>query len=102
MYPLDGNRFAPGFDPAHLGGDIWIADAGMAMMEKETWSGMLLTLGAIDKASHMWGGITDNGTYPPGSDDEQAHLRFIATTADEQVGRVMRQAARRSASSTTR
>ena len=24
----------PGFDPAHLGGDVWTADAGMAMMEK--------------------------------------------------------------------
>ena len=75
MYPLDGNRFAPGLDPAHRGGDVWTADAGMAMMENEPWSGMLLTLGSIDKASHMWGGITDTGTYPPGSDEEQAHLR---------------------------
>ena len=89
MYPLDGNRFAVGFDPAHRGGDIWTADAGMAMMEREPWSGMLLTLGSIDKASHMWGGITDTGTYPPGSDAEQAHLRFNAKVADEQVGRVI-------------
>src|SRR3954469_20000950 len=89
MYPLDGNRFAPGFDPAHLGGDVWTADAGMAMMEREPWSGMLLTLGSIDKASHMWGGITDDGTYPPGSPEEQAHLRFIAKTADQQVGRLI-------------
>jgi hypothetical protein len=89
MYPLDKNRFAPGFDPAHRGGDVWTADAGMAMMERENWSGMLLTLGSIDKASHMWGGITDTGTYPPGSPEEQAHLRFIAKTADEQVGRIM-------------
>jgi hypothetical protein len=89
MYPLDKNRFAPGRDPAHRGGDVWVADAGMEMMEKEPWSGMLLTFGAIDKASHMWGGITDTGTYPPGSDEEQAHLRFIAHTADQQVGRVI-------------
>jgi type I phosphodiesterase/nucleotide pyrophosphatase len=89
MYPLDGNRFAPGFDPAHRGGDVWTADAGMAMMENEPWSGMLLTLGSIDKASHMWGGITDDGTYPAGSPEEQAHLRFIAKTADEQVGRLI-------------
>ena len=79
-----------GRDPAHRGGDVWTADAGMAMMESEPWSGMLLTLGSIDKASHMWGGITDTGTYPPGSDEEQAHLRFIAKVADEQVGRIMR------------
>jgi hypothetical protein len=90
MYPLDHNRFAPGRDAAHLGGDVWTADVGMAMMEREPWSGMLLTLGSIDKASHMWGGINDDGTYPPGSDEEQAHLRFIAKTADEQVGRIMR------------
>jgi predicted AlkP superfamily pyrophosphatase or phosphodiesterase len=89
MYPLDKNRFVPGFDPAHLGGDVWVADAGMALMEQEPWSGMLLTLGAIDKASHMWGGITDTGTYPPGSPEEQAHLRFIARTADAQVGRIV-------------
>src|SRR3954447_15882860 len=89
MYPLDGNRFAPGFDPAHPGGDVWVADAGMAMMQRENWSGMLLTFGAIDKMSHMWGGITDTGTYPPGSPEEQAHLRFIAHTADQQVGRVI-------------
>jgi hypothetical protein len=89
MYPLDGNRFAPGHDPDHLGGDIWTADAGMAMMENEPWSGMLLTLGSIDKMSHMWGGRTDTGTYAEGSDAEQAHLRFIAKTADEQVGRII-------------
>ena len=65
MYPLDGNRFVVGRDPAHLGGDVWTTDAGLAMMEHEPWSGMLLTLGSIDKASHMWGGITDDGTYPP-------------------------------------
>ena len=48
---------------------------------------MLLTLGAIDKASHMWGGITDTGrTAGP---DDQAHLPFVARTADEQVGRIV-------------
>ena len=65
MYPLDGNRFVPGTDPAHLGGDGWVADAGMEMMDKENWSGMLLTLGGIDKASHMWGGITDTTAAGP-------------------------------------
>lgn len=32
MYPLDGNRFVVGFDPAHRGGDVWTTDAGLAMM----------------------------------------------------------------------
>jgi hypothetical protein len=89
MYPLDQNRFAVGRDPNHLGGDVWTADAGMEMMERENWSGMFLTLGSIDKMSHMWGGRTDTGTYPAGSDEEQAHLRFIAKTADQQVGRII-------------
>ena len=89
MYPLDGNRFVPGFDPGHLGGDVWVADAAMDMMANEPWSGMLLTMGGIDKASHMWGGITDTGEYPEGSEEEMAHLRFAARTADEQVGRVV-------------
>jgi hypothetical protein len=86
MYPLDGNRFAVGNDPAHLGGDVWTTDAALAMMEREPWSGMLLTLGSVDKASHMWGGITDDDAAP----DDQAHLEFNARTADLQVGRLMR------------
>ena len=88
MYPLDGNRFVPGTDPAHLGGDVWVADAGMAMMERENWSGMLLTLGAIDKASHMWGGITDTAAAP----DDQAHLPYIARNG-RRAGRADRAAA---------
>jgi Type I phosphodiesterase / nucleotide pyrophosphatase len=87
MYPLDQNRFAVGTDSAHYGGDVWTADAGMAMMEHENWSGMLLTLGSIDKMSHMWGGRTDTGTYT--GDEQQAHLRFIAKTADDQVGHII-------------
>ena len=29
IYPLEGNRFVPGRDPAHLGGDVWSADAAI-------------------------------------------------------------------------
>ena len=39
LYPSDGNRYWPGNDPKHLGGDTWVADAATAMMEKENWSG---------------------------------------------------------------
>jgi hypothetical protein len=90
MYPLDGNRFAVGDDPEHLGGDVWTADAAIALMDNEPdWKGMLVSLGSVDKAAHMWG-TDDNG--PSGvSDDvyEQAHLPFAARTADEQVGRLL-------------
>ncbi len=97
MYPLDGNRFVPGTDPAHLGGDMWVADAGMEMMDKENWSGMLLTLGGIDKTSHMWGGITDTAAAP----DDQAHLPFIARDADR-AGRPDRRSTCATRASSTR
>ena len=82
MYPLDGNRYIPSTDPDHLGGDVWTAEAAMAMMDNEPWSGMLVTMGAIDKISHMRGGITDTADGP-------THLRAIAQTADEQVGNIV-------------
>jgi len=89
LYPADGNRFFPGFDPAHFGGDIWVADAAIAVMENEPdWRGMLLSFGAIDKSGHMWG-PEDAVTGTPGSEEEMTHLPFVARTADEQVGRVL-------------
>ena len=87
MYPEDGNRFVPGLDPAHLGGDTWVADAALAMMDNEPWSGMLVSFGGVDKVGHMWGGITDTGVYPAPFD--QVHERFIAKNADEQLGRLI-------------
>ena len=50
--------------PAHLGGDTWVADAAMAMMENEDWSGMFVTMGGIDKAGHMWGADSDVQSAP--------------------------------------
>lgn len=87
MYPLDGNRFVPGHDPAHLGGDVWTADAAVDVIENEPdWRGMLVSMGDVDKAGHMWGPDDAGST---GTTDEQAHLRFAAKTADEQVGKIM-------------
>lgn len=91
MYPLEGNRFAPGFDPAHLGGDIWSADAAVKVIENDpNWHGMLVSLGAIDKFGHMWG-TNDRGERgaAPGSVEEMRHLPFIAKTADEQVAKII-------------
>ena len=34
IYSLDGNRFVPGRDPAHLGGDVWTTDAAITVIEK--------------------------------------------------------------------
>ena len=85
IYPLDGNRFVPGDDPAHLGGDNWVADAAMSMMENEDWSGMFVTMGGIDKAGHMWGADSDVQSAP-GSPDYQSHVQFAAENADVQLG----------------
>src|SRR4051812_22059241 len=62
----------------------------MAIMEHENWSGMVVTLGGIDKIAHMWGGgLVDNATYPPGSPEEMIHQRFITKNADDQLGRML-------------
>ncbi|MGI8613782.1 MAG: sulfatase-like hydrolase/transferase [Nocardioidaceae bacterium] len=89
MYPLDGSRFVPGRDPAHLGGDTWVADAAMKIMARENWSGLFLTMGAIDKAAHIWGGPNDRLPFPAGARDPMAHLPYLARNADAQVGRLM-------------
>jgi Type I phosphodiesterase / nucleotide pyrophosphatase len=89
IYPLEGDRFVPGHNPAHLGGDVWSADAAIRVVQSDpAWRGMLVSLGGIDKLGHMWG-PEDEETGPPGSDQEMRHLPFIAKTADEQVGRII-------------
>ncbi len=88
IYPLDGNRFVPGTNDAHLGGDTWVADAAMEMMEREDWSGMFVTMGGIDKAGHMWGAETDVQSAP-GSPDYQTHVQANAENADVQLGRML-------------
>jgi hypothetical protein len=89
LYPLEGNRFVPGDDAAHIGGDNWSADAAIKVIEDDSaWRGMLVSLGAIDKMGHMWG-PEDNVTGPPGSDAQVSHLPFAAKNADVQVGRIV-------------
>lgn len=87
MYPLDGNRFVPGYDPEHLGGDVWAADATIDVIRNEPeWRGMLVSMGDVDKAGHMWGPDDADPTDPV---DEQARLEFAVRTADEQVGKIV-------------
>ena len=91
LYPLDGNRFVPGFDSAHIGGDNWSADAAIRFIENEPdWHGMMISLGGIDKLGHMWG-PEDQGEpgAVPGSVEEMRHLPFAAKNADAQVGRII-------------
>jgi hypothetical protein len=91
IYPLDGNRFVPGFDPAHIGGDNWSADAAIRFIQNEPqWRGLMVSLGGIDKLGHMWG-PEDQGEPGalPGSIEEMRHLPFVAKNADKQVGRIV-------------
>jgi hypothetical protein len=91
IYPLDGNRFVPGFDPAHIGGDNWSAEAAVRFIQNEpNWRGIMVSLGGIDKLGHMWG-PEDEGEpgAVPGSVEEMRHLPFVAKNADEQVGRIV-------------
>jgi hypothetical protein len=89
LYPSDGNRFWPGNDPQHLGGDTWAADAAIAMMKRENWSGMFITLGAIDKAAHMWGAQADVAPKHCYTLAEQTHVKCAAQNADVQLGKIL-------------
>jgi Type I phosphodiesterase / nucleotide pyrophosphatase len=89
LYPLLDDRYTTGKDPAHLGGDVWSADAAIEVMRHEpSWNGIFVSLPGVDKAAHMWGGVDDPG--PTGADgDAMTHLEFAADTADAQVGRIV-------------
>jgi hypothetical protein len=101
LYPEDGNRFFPGTDASalagHTGGDVWVADAAIEMMNREPWSGMFVTLGAIDKAGHMWGAQADAANFtgdcnpadPVAAGAAQTHVRCAAEIADAQFGRML-------------
>ena len=93
IYPEDGNRMVPGTDTGHLGGDNWVADATIKIMQNENWSGLFVNFGAIDKIGHMWGGgAVDNVKrygWDPTSIYNQVHEPFIAKNADNQLGRLI-------------
>lgn len=89
FYPLDGNRYYPGTDKDHLGGDIWTADIALDIMKNDpNWGALFLTFGAIDKFGHMLG----EPDYPiPLSFTPPATLKEIALIADAQLGRLLDQ-----------
>ena len=89
LYPGEGNRFVPGNDPGHLGGDTWAADAAIAMMHQENWSGMFITMGGIDKAGHMWGAQNDTAPQDCTTLAGMTHVRCAAENADVQLGKIL-------------
>ncbi len=89
LYPGEGNRMVPGNDPQHLGGDTWAADAAIAMMHRENWSGMFITMGGIDKAGHMWGAQDDTVPQDCTTLAGMTHVQCAAENADRQLGKVL-------------
>ncbi|HZL64617.1 MAG TPA: alkaline phosphatase family protein [Thermoleophilia bacterium] len=93
IYPEDGDRMIPGSITGHLGGDNWVADATIKIMQNENWSGLFVNFGAIDKVGHMWGGgEVDNlkkYQWDPNSIYNMVHEPFIAKNADTQLGRLI-------------
>jgi len=92
LSPEDG-RTSPGTVPGHEGGDAWVADATMAIMENEDWSGLFVNFPDIDKAGHLWGGgsadtIAKYG-WDPNSIFDQIHMPFAAKHADDQLGKLI-------------
>ncbi|HVO30878.1 MAG TPA: alkaline phosphatase family protein, partial [bacterium] len=84
-YSLGGDKFVPGDDPAHRGGDVWAADAALAVIEHEDFGIMFVTFGGVDKVSHMMGSDHDLDAPNPSPIKlaEQLH------TADAQLGRLL-------------
>ena len=93
IYPEDG-RYAPSANIGHKSGDAWVADAALAIMDHEKWSGLWVTFSGIDKIGHMWGGgaIDKVGTYhwDPTSILDQIHMPWIAKNADNQLGKLIK------------
>jgi len=85
IYALDGSRYVPGRDTAHLGGDVWAADAALEIMKHEEWSGIFMTFGGIDKIGHMLGEHDGHGLT---SVPSEYHLADATRIADEQLGRI--------------
>lgn len=86
-YPQKGNMYLPGSDPAHAGGDLWVADVAREVMEREAdWRVMLVTMGGIDRVGHMLGeyeGPVDRGQAA------DIHLENVLHTADQAVGKLL-------------
>lgn len=92
MYAEDG-RYVVGDYAGHEGGDNWVADASLKIMDNENWSGLWVTFSSMDKVGHMWGtGEIDTlATYgwDPNSIFAQIHMPWVAKNADNQLGRLL-------------
>ena len=90
LYPEDG-RMVPGPYETNLGGDDWVADAAIKVIENEDWSGSAPQLQRhrqdrphVGRRRRRQGRQLRLG---PRHDLAQVHMPWIAKNADDQVGR---------------
>lgn len=90
LYPLDGNRFAPGSDLAHEGGDAWVRDGVTTLIEKDAnWKAIFATFGSIDKVLHILA-EHENETKKEWAVKNKLTLRATLERADEALGRILK------------
>ncbi len=85
VYRLGGHRTVVDPEDKHSGGDAWVMDVAMHLMERENWSVAMLTLGAIDRVGHMFGADRDLLHPNPSG----IRMRDVIRQADFQVGRLV-------------
>lgn len=89
VYPFDGNRYAKGSDPKHLGGDIWVADALLTFFKSEPdWSAAFASFGALDKTLHAFG-EHEAATSISWATENGLDLKTVILRADDQLGRIL-------------
>ena len=86
IYAFDGSRYVPGNDASRPGGDVWTADVALEVMRRESWAGLFLTFGGIDKVAHMLGEQDGPGLA---SVQSQYRLADVLRIADAQLGRIL-------------
>lgn len=89
LYPLDGNRFYPGSDAKHIGGDQWVSDGVVQLMlENPDWRGIFATFGSIDKVLHMLG-EHDTPTKEAWAVEQGIGLKNTLQNADQALGQIL-------------
>lgn len=89
LYPLDGNRFYPGSDKDHEGGDKWVSDGVKKILDEDpNWRGIFATFGSIDKVLHMLG-EHETPTKENWANEKGITLKDVLERADSALGDVI-------------
>lgn len=88
LAPID-NRYYPGRDPEHLGGDAWVKDGVLKLIEDSPkWQGIFATFGSVDKVLHML--AEHNGpTSEKWALEKGITLKQTLERADQMLGEIL-------------